>query len=148
MIFSSSVAYSKAYSNDNIRLKFLFGSYIPRCRLESVITSTGFTPVWGLTATHTPQNIRFIRAGSMPTHNTHYEDNYANNCNSMFSNRDGDKEAKLTDFSFKYDTNLSICLSIHLHIYLSTLLPKVLGHPLLMKGLTTLVISMSTNLNV
>ncbi len=32
------------------------------------------------------------------------------------------------------------------HIY--TILPKVLGHPLLMKGLTTLVISMSTNLNV
>ncbi len=32
------------------------------------------------------------------------------------------------------------------HTY--TILPKVLGHPLLMKGLTTLVISMSTNLNV
>ncbi len=142
MIFSSSVA----YSNDNIRLKFLFGSYIPRRRLESVITSTGFTPVWGLTATHIPQNIRFIRAGAMPTHNTHYEDNYANNCNSMFSNRDGDKEAKLTDFSFKYDTNLSICPSTYLSI--NTILPKVLGHPLLMKGLTTLVISMSTNLNV
>ncbi len=92
MIFSSSVA----YSNDNIRLKFLFGSYIPRRRLESVITSTGFTPVWWLTATHTPQNIRFIRAGAKPTHNPHYEDNYANNCNSMFSNRDGVKEAKLT----------------------------------------------------
>ncbi len=29
-----------------------------------------------------------------------------------------------------------------------TILPKVLGHPLLMKGLTTLVISISTNLNV
>ncbi len=29
-----------------------------------------------------------------------------------------------------------------------TILPKVLGHPLLMKGLTTLVISMSTNFNV
>ncbi len=29
-----------------------------------------------------------------------------------------------------------------------TILPKVLGHPLLMKGLTTLVISMSTDLNV
>ncbi len=29
-----------------------------------------------------------------------------------------------------------------------TILPKVLGHPLLMKGLTTLVISMSTNINV
>ncbi len=29
-----------------------------------------------------------------------------------------------------------------------TILAKVLGHPLLMKGLTTLVISMSTNLYV
>ncbi len=29
-----------------------------------------------------------------------------------------------------------------------TILPNVLGHPLLMKGLTTLVFSMSTNLNV
>ncbi len=29
-----------------------------------------------------------------------------------------------------------------------TILPKVLGHPLLMKGLIILVISMSTNLNV
>ncbi len=29
-----------------------------------------------------------------------------------------------------------------------TILPKVLGHPVLMKGLTTLVISMSTNINV
>ncbi len=29
-----------------------------------------------------------------------------------------------------------------------TILPQVLGHPLLMKGLTTLVISMSTNLDV
>ncbi len=29
-----------------------------------------------------------------------------------------------------------------------TILPKVLGHPLLMKGMTTLVISRSTNLNV
>ncbi len=29
-----------------------------------------------------------------------------------------------------------------------TILPKLLGHPLLMKGLTTLVISISTNINV
>ncbi len=29
-----------------------------------------------------------------------------------------------------------------------TILSNVLGHPLLMKGLNTLVISMSTNLNV
>ncbi len=33
-------------------------------------------------------------------------------------------------------------------LFIYTILPKVLGHPLLMKGLTTLVISMSTNLNV
>ncbi len=37
---------------------------------------------------------------------------------------------------------------IYLHHLTYTILPKVLGHPLLMKGLTTLVISMSTNLNV
>jgi len=45
---------------------------------------------------------------------------------------------------------IQIYLSVYLSIYISinTILPKVLGHPLLMKGLTTLVISMSTNLNV
>ncbi len=37
---------------------------------------------------------------------------------------------------------------IYLYIYTHTVSPNVLGHPLLMKGLTTLVISMSTNLNV
>ncbi len=31
------------------------------------------------------------------------------------------------------------------NIYIHTILAKVLGHPLLMKGLTTLIISMSTN---
>ncbi len=31
---------------------------------------------------------------------------------------------------------------------INTILQKILGHPLLMKGLTTLVISMSTNLNI
>ncbi len=35
----------------------------------------------------------------------------------------------------------------YIYIYIYTILPKVLA-PLLMKGLTTLVISMSTNLNV
>ncbi len=34
------------------------------------------------------------------------------------------------------------------NIYIHIILPKVFSHPLLMKGLTTLVISMSTNLNV
>jgi len=38
-------------------------------------------------------------------------------------------------------------LYLYSYIY-NTILPKVLDHPLLMKGLTTLVISMSTNLNV
>ncbi len=37
---------------------------------------------------------------------------------------------------------------IYIYIYTHTVLPKVLGHPLLMKGLTALVISMSTSLNV
>ncbi len=32
--------------------------------------------------------------------------------------------------------------------YIYTILAKVLGYPLLIKGLTTLVISMSTNLNI
>ncbi len=34
--------------------------------------------------------------------NPHTEDNYAKSCNSQFSNRDGDKEAKLTDCCFNY----------------------------------------------
>ncbi len=36
---------------------------------------------------------------------------------------------------------------LYIYIYIHTILPKVLA-PLLMKGLTTLVISMSANLNV
>ncbi len=40
------------------------------------------------------------------------------------------------------------CIYIYIYIYIYTILPKVLGHPLFIKGLTTLVISMSTNLNV
>ncbi len=43
-------------------------------------------------------------------------------------------------------TSFSSLDGIGSNIY--TILPKVLGYPLLMKGLTTLVISMSTNLNV
>ncbi len=37
---------------------------------------------------------------------------------------------------------------IYIYIHTHTILPKVLGHPFLMKGLTTSVISMSSNLNV
>ncbi len=43
---------------------------------------------------------------------------------------------------------VSVCIYIYIYIYIYTILPKVLDHPLLMKGLTTLVISISTNLNV
>ncbi len=36
-----------------------------------------------------------------------------------------------------------VCVCVCVCVY--TILPKLLGHPFLMKGLTTLVISMSTN---
>ncbi len=68
------------------------------CDCEVQQTST---PLRWLTATHSPQNIRFIRAEAMPEHNPHKQDNSAHSCNSTFSNRDGDKEAKLTNCSFK-----------------------------------------------
>ncbi len=62
-----------------------------------------------MTATHTLQNIRFIRAGTVLTRNPRKQDNSAHGCNSRFSNRDGDKdgdkETKLTDCSFKQSYN-------------------------------------------
>ncbi len=88
-------------SDDNTQWKFLFGWYIPRRRLESVIAKYSKYPHrcgdWQ-TNTHTPQNIGF-----MPCRLTtpRMEDNSAKSCNSRFSNRDGDKEAKLMDCSFK-----------------------------------------------
>ncbi len=54
-------------------------------------------------------------------------------------------------FVFKLFLIINILESILLYSPISGLypiLPKVLGHLLLMKDLTTLVISMSTNLNV
>ncbi len=57
--------------------------------------------LWWLTATHSPQNIRFIRAGAVPEHNPRKEKYSSSSCNSRFSNRDGDKEANLTECSFK-----------------------------------------------
>ncbi len=41
-----------------------------------------------------------------------------------------------------------VCVCVYIYIYICIIFPKVLGHPLLMKGLTTLVISMSTYINV
>ncbi len=96
-------------SDGNIWWKFLFGSYIPRCRLESVIAKYSKHPHrcsdWQ-TDTHTPQNIRFICAGAVPTHNPRNEDNSASNCNSRFLSRDGDKDAKITDCSFNKQMTL------------------------------------------
>ncbi len=50
---------------------------------------------------------------------------------------------KKAQFSYKYLWPQNNCIMLQY-----TILPKVLGHPFLTKGLTTLVISMSTNLNV
>ncbi len=55
-----------------------------------------------LTVTHSPQNIRFIRAEAKPEHSPRNQDNSAQSCSSMFSNKDGDKEAKLMDCSFTF----------------------------------------------
>ncbi len=41
-----------------------------------------------------------------------------------------------------------IYIYIYIYIHTHTTLPKVLVHPLLMKCLSTLVIPMSTNLNI
>ncbi len=51
-------------------------------------------------------------------------------------------------FTLSEIVTIYIYIYIYTHIYTYTILPKLLGHPLLMKGLATLVISMSTNLNV
>ncbi len=145
MIFSSSVAYSKAYSNDNIRLKLLFGSYIPRRRLESVITSTGFTPVWGLTATHSLLLKTLDSSALEPSRRTTHTMKIITQITAIpcFQTEMATKRQNLR-------TSALNMIQIYLSVYLSinTILPKVLGHPLLMKCLTTLVISMSTNLNV
>ncbi len=87
------------YTGENSYLGYIFKMY---CRLESVIAKYSKHPHrcgW-LTDTHTPQNIRFIRAEAVPEHSPRKQDNSASNSNSRFSNRDGDKEAKLTDCSF------------------------------------------------
>ncbi len=43
---------------------------------------------------------RFIHAEAVPEYSPRKQDNSAQGCNSRFLNRDGDKEAKLTDCSF------------------------------------------------
>ncbi len=62
------------------------------------------------------------------------------------------KVVEPTDMVFwggRYDTNNSSALFVHFgSIFTDTIYCKKYWHPLLMKGLTTLVISMSVNLNV
>ncbi len=50
-------------------------------------------------------------------------------------------------FSFLVQASIDFDMFL-LILYVYTIFPKVLAHSLLMKGLTTLVISMRTNLNV
>ncbi len=93
--------------------------------------STVSTPLLWLTATHSPQNIRLIRAGAVPTHNPRKRDNSASYCNSRFSNIDGDKEQNLrtadlrtefffgVNYTFKARWMYRSCtlrkISLHLH---------------------------------
>ncbi len=56
-------------------------------------------------------------------------------------------------YAFIYILCVYVCVCVYMciyimYVYIYTILPKVLGHPLLNKGLTILAISMSTNLNV
>ncbi len=89
-------------SDGNIRSKFLFGSYIPRHRLESVI------PEYSIHTGAVADRLTHILLKTLdssalePCRNTtpRKEDNSAQSWNSRFSNREGDKEAKLTDCSF------------------------------------------------
>ncbi len=92
-------------SDDNIRLKLLFGSYIPRRRLESVIAKYSKHPHhcchdWQQHIhLKTLDSLHWSHADAQPHART--EDNFSSTCNSRFLNRDGDKEAKLMDCSFK-----------------------------------------------
>ncbi len=88
-------------------------------RLEYVIAKYSTLVRW-LTATHTHQNIRLIRAGAMAEHNPHKKDNSAHSCNSRFSNRDGDKEAKLMDYSFNIEASYFNCSNNISQYYSST----------------------------
>ncbi len=92
-------------SDGNIWWQFLFGSYIPRCRLESVIAKYSKYPHrcsdWKLYI-----HLKTDSSALEPCRNTDSQpprklDNSARTCNSRFSNIEGDKEVKVTDCSFK-----------------------------------------------
>ncbi len=72
-----------------------------------------------VTATHSAQNIRFIRAVAVPEHRItipRTEDNSASYCNSRFSNIDGDKEQNLRTAALMF--SYTLCF-IHEILYLS-----------------------------
>ncbi len=81
-------------SDDILQWKLLFGSYFQD--VESVNTKCSIH-TGAVTDSHTLDS-----SVLEPVHNPCKEDNSANSCNCRFSNRDGDKEAKLTDCSFKF----------------------------------------------
>ncbi len=99
-------------SDGNIRWKFLFGSYIPRRRLESVILKYSIH-TGAVTDRLTHILLKTLDSSALePCRSTtpRTDDNSTHSCNSRFSNRDGDKEAKLMDCSFneKYLSSCSI----------------------------------------
>ncbi len=59
------------------------------------------------------------------------------------------REGRQKKKHYHHRGDLEFAVYIYIYIYIHIhIVPNVLGHPLLIKGLTTLVISMSTNLNV
>ncbi len=81
-------------SDGNIWWKFLFGSYIPRPRLESVIPkhSIHSSNDWLLHILLKTLDSSALKPCRCTTPS---KEDYAKRCNSRLSNRDGDKEAKL-----------------------------------------------------
>ncbi len=77
-------------SDDNIRRKFIFGSYIPNLWFLSTVS----TPVWWLTDTHSPKNIRLNRAGVVPEHK---QGNYARFQTEMTTKRQNLRTAALNE---------------------------------------------------
>ncbi len=78
-----------------VRWTFWFGSYTLRRRLESVITKCWFTLVWYMTATHSPQNFRFIRDEAVPEYRPRNKDNSAPGGNTRFSTEMATKRQNL-----------------------------------------------------
>ncbi len=120
-MFFSSVGQNKrgrlvTCSDDNIRWKFWFGSYIPRRRLESVIVKYSKYPHqcsdWQLHI-----HLKTLDSSALePCRNT------GSQPRARKINRDGDKEVKVTDCSFNKTVHIS---SQHITLDLKNVLLNV-----------------------